>query len=134
MLEKPEHGWSCITIGSWSERCSYLDDVPFRLLEAMDATCRTWRPHCVKFDAEGWEYIIVFDMYETHIISDNCDEGFIYTSVECDLKKLSKEMIEDIRRDLDGWANWPPDPSEDEVNERKADLMVYCDVFEKRIT
>ena len=133
MLTKPEHGWSCIKIGNWNERCSYLDDVPYLLLDAMESACRTWTPHCVKLDAEGWEYIIVFDMYETHIISDNCDKWFVYTSVECDLNKLSLEMIEDIRNNINSWAAWVPNQSDDEVNERKKDLSAFCDVFERRI-
>lgn len=64
MLKEPKHGWSQITIGNWSDRCSYLDDVPFLLLEGMEGVCRTGNPVVAKFDAEGWEYLIVFDVYE----------------------------------------------------------------------
>lgn len=133
MLATPKHGWSQITIGNWTDRCSYLNDVPTLLLEALELTCRTHRPAAVAFDAEGWEYTIVFDDFATHVISDNCDEGYIYSSVEVKPADLAKELIADIRRDIDGWADWAFEPSDDEVGERKKDLLVYCDILEKRI-
>ena len=37
MLDAPKLGWSKIHIGAWSDRCSYLDDVPMKLLEAFFA-------------------------------------------------------------------------------------------------
>ena len=133
MLSTPEHGWSNITIGDWSDRCSYLDDVPYLLVDALESVYRTYQPRCVKLDAEGWEYIIVFDGFETHIISDNCDTGFLYKTITCKARDLAAELIADIRNDFDGWAKWPPNVEEDEIKERKADLLVFCDIFEKRI-
>ena len=38
MLDTPKLGWSKIHIGTWSDRCSYLDDVPMKLLEAFFGT------------------------------------------------------------------------------------------------
>ena len=64
MLSTPKYGWSTITIGNWSDRCSYIDDVPFMLLSAVDEVIRTRTTYSVKFDAEGYEYIIVFDEFE----------------------------------------------------------------------
>lgn len=74
MLSKPEHGWADITIGDWSDRCSYLDDVPIALLSEISCVLETHCPRVLKFDAEGWEYLIVFDDYETHII---CRSDFL---------------------------------------------------------
>ena len=37
MLDTPKYGWSHVSIGSWSDRCSYLDDVPMELLKASEA-------------------------------------------------------------------------------------------------
>ena len=134
MLKTPKHGWSEITIGNWHDRCSYLDDVPYRLLEAVDYTNRTARPSSVEFNAEGWEYIIVFNTYETHIIHDNFDrEGYQLITVEISLKDLIRELIADIRRDLDAWSKWYCDISEYEAEERKLDLTAWCDVIEKRL-
>ena len=38
MLDTPKLGWSKIHIWTWSDRCSYLDDVPMKLLEAFFCT------------------------------------------------------------------------------------------------
>lgn len=133
MLATPEFGWSEITIGDWHDRCSYVDDVPYMLLEAVDIVNRTGRPHCVKFDAEGWEYIIVFNIYETHIIHCNFEGEYHYYTIEIRLKDLTIELLSDIRKDLDLWAGWSFSASEDEICERKKDLAAWCDVIEKRL-
>lgn len=133
MLKTPKYGWSEITIGNWYDRCSYLDDVPYRLLEAVDYTNRCGRPSSVKFDAEGWEYIIVFDTYETHIICYNFEGEYNYYTIEINLKDLIRELLADIRRDIVAWSEWGYDISEDEAEERKLDLGAWCDVIAKRL-
>ena len=132
MLKTPWCGWSEITIGNWHDRCSYLDDVPYMLLEAVDCVNRTGRPSAVQFDAEGWEYIIVFDTWETHIISNDSEREHNYYTIEINLKDLTRELIADIRRDLDEWSKWCSD-SDYETEERKADLDAWCNVVEKRL-
>lgn len=138
MLSTPKCGWSNITIGDWSDRCSYLTDVPFQLLEALEQSCREHKPVSAKFDAEGWEYIITFDWWHTHIVSDRApfdeENGFKYYSIEVNRDDLARELVEDIRRDIDGWSNWDyGNMSEDEIDERKKDLLVLCDIVEKRL-
>ena len=133
MLKTPWCGWSEIKIGDWHDRCSYLDDVPYRLLEAVDYTNRTGRPSAVKFDAEGGEYIIVFDEFETHIINYDFECQYHYYTIEINLKDLIKELIADIRRDLIAWSEWGYDINDYEAEERKADLDAWCNVIEKRL-
>lgn len=139
MLSKPKHGWSEITIGDWSDRCSYIDDVPFMLLEAMEESCRVNKPVAIKFDAEGWDYIIVFDQFETHIISTaphslKAQDSYSYYTIEVDRDELAKELIADTRRDIDEWCGfYYEDETEDFISERKKDLLVLCDVLEKRL-
>lgn len=130
MLDKPKDGWSRISIGSWSERCSYIDDVPFMLLEALEESCRTNKPVAVKFDAEGYEYIIVFDWIETHIISDKGDE-YTYVTITADRKVLAHQLIVDIIADLEDWAAWGT-MTEDECEERMYDLAVMCEILSRR--
>lgn len=134
MLKTPWAGWSKITIGEWSDRCSYLDDVPFMLLEAMEESCRVNKPVSVQFDAEGWAYIIVFDQFTTHIISEITDD-YTYYSVDIDRNELAKELASDIRRDIDEWCEWfcYHELTEDYISERKKDLLTLCDIVEKRI-
>lgn len=131
MLRKPRHGWSTITIGDWSDRCSYVDDVPFMLLEALEESCRTFKPVAVEFDAEGYEYIIVFNSYETHIIS-NKDDTYTHTCVPIGRNKLAKELIDDITADLDDWAWWLGE-YEEMYEERKKDLTVMCNILKRRL-
>lgn len=140
MLSKPVHGWSDITIGDWSDRCSYIDDVPFMLLEAIEESCRVNKPVAVKFDAEGWDYIIVFDQFETHIITTNPNDidtyfgNFDYHTIEVDRDELAKELISDIRKYIDHWTKWDGYcENAAYVEERKKDLLALCDVIEKRI-
>ena len=134
MLSRPIIGWSKITIGNWSDRCSYIDDVPFMLLEAMEESCRINKPVSVRIDAEGWDYIIVFDQFTTHIISEITDD-YTYYSVDIDRDELARELISDIRRDIDEWCEWfcYYYLTEDYISERKKDLLVLCDIVEKRI-
>jgi len=134
MLRKPEHGWSQITIGSWSDRCSYLDDVPFLLLECCEQALRTAKPSVVRLDAEGWEYLIVFDLYETHIITET-DEGFSLTTVTVTLRELAQELVSDIRENLSLWSVWTDcdgDGYDEEKEERSKDLSALCDITERR--
>ena len=135
MLSRPIIGWSKITIGNWSDRCSYIDDVPFMLLEAMEESFRINKPVSVRIDAEGWDYIIVFDQFTTHIISEITDD-YTYYSVDIDRDELARELISDIRRDIDEWCEWfcYYHLTEDYISERKKDLLVLCDIVEKRIS
>lgn len=135
MLKTPKHGWSEITIGSWHDRCSDVsDDVPYKLLEAVDYTNRTSNISSVKFDAEGWEYIIIFDTSEVHIITNDFNYGWKYTTIEICLKNLTKDLIADIRKDLEAWSKWGYGRSEEEIAERKLDLQAWCNVIEKRLS
>ena len=134
MLKTPWCGLSEIAIGGWHDRCSYLDDVPYRLLEAVDHTNRTGMPSSVKFDAEGYKYIIVFDMWHVHIINNvnEFDEGWYYNTIDISIKDVIRDLIADIRKDIDGWSKWCSD-SDYETEERKLDLRAWCDVIEKRL-
>ena len=132
MLKTPWCGWSEITIGYWHDRCSYLDDVPYRLLEAVDYTNRTGMPSSVKFDAEGYKYVIVFDMYYTHIICDSFYVGYNLHTIDINIKDLIRELLADIRRDIDAWSKWCSD-SDYETEERKLDLGAWCNAIEKRL-
>lgn len=136
MLSTPKHGWSNISIGNWSERCSYLDDVPFTLLRALEKVCRTRTVEAVKFDAEGYEYIVVFDNNDVHIISNNSEQGYIYVSIEANVHDLAKELVSDIRKDIDYWSSWNNygSMSTEEMAERKQGLIILCDNIEKRIS
>lgn len=139
MLETPKHGWSKITIGNWSDRCSYLDDVPFKLLNAIKKLYEGHEPVSVRFDAEGWEYIVVFDWHCTHIISESTDEEcmntFNYLFIEVNRDDIAKELISDICRDIDEWSKWLSycDMPEEMILGRKNELLLLCEKIEKML-
>ena len=103
MLSKPRSGWSTITIGEWSDRCSYLTDVPYDLANALLAGTRDHKTTAVSFDAEGWEYTIVFEWLHTHIIT-NKDNKYKLYSFGIGRDQMAAEFIADIRENLDDWV------------------------------
>jgi len=134
MLKTPKYGWSRITIGSWSDRCSNCYyDLPFDLLEGLEKACRERKPVAVQFDAEGWDYIIVFDLYETHIITNK--DSVEYTTIEVHRDDLARELIADIRRDIEAWSCWVDcgEMSDDQKIEREEDLKILCEILERRL-
>ena len=142
MLDKPEHGWSRITIGYWSERCSYLDDVPMDLLNAFILTLTYNTPSFVRFDAEGWEYLIVFSINSVEIFTEETNDEY-YSSpiyrhayIPISLKKLASELLSDVRRDLEAWGLWDTDISGAESCGlarafRESHLVILCNKLEQ---
>ncbi len=131
MLSTPKYGWSEVTIGRWSDRCSYLSDVPFSLLEAVEYVYVTRLPYALKLDAEGWEYIIVFDECETYIITDNESYDKKYINIEIDIGTIADELTKDINRDIDKWASWTDygKMTPDEFKKRKDSLIRYTSLL-----
>lgn len=145
MLDKPEYGWSRITIGYWSEQCSYLDDVPMDLLNAFISTISNKTPSFVRFDAEGWEYIIVFSANSVEIFTEEATDVYYSSSIyrheyiPINLKKLALELLSDVRRDLEAWELWDINISDAELFEReravrRANLNILCNKLEKLCT
>lgn len=132
-LETPQHGWSKLHMGSWSGRLSYVDDPAFDLLWAVERALRTKQPSAVRFDAEGHEYIIIFDWYDQFVITDRDTPAL--TWIDMKLKDVAAALVRDIRKDLDLWAAFPAgaEDSQFELEDRKIDLGILLSVVEKRL-
>lgn len=104
MLSIPKHGWVNLSIGDWEDRASYLTDVPNDLLDALIEKLNNWKPVCVSFDAEGWEYILVIDSFTVHVIESE-DEHKLY-SFDISAKELAEEVYKDISENLNAWSWW----------------------------
>lgn len=132
-LETPQHGWSKLHLGSWSGRLSYVDDPAFDLLWAVERALRTKQPSAVRFDAEGHEYIIIFDWYDQFVITDRDTPEL--TRIDMKLKDVAAALVRDIRKDLDLWAAFPAsaEDSQFELEDRKIDLGILLSVVEKRL-
>lgn len=112
MLSVPMHGWVDITIGDWSDRASYLTDLPCDLLDALITKLQNWIPTCISCDAEGWEYIIVFDSHNIHIIESKDDFSLI--SIEKSIREVAEEVYNDISEHVYEWSLWNYDTEDEE--------------------
>lgn len=107
MLEKPYVGWTNIKIKNWSDRASYLTDIHLDFLNSLINSYKNYTVASIKYDAEGWEGIIVIDDYSTYIIKyeDKSDKPYVL-EIEIDKDDVSKELIKDIENNLEEWCAW----------------------------
>ena len=132
MLLKPKYGWSRLEIGNWSDRISYLDDAAFMLLETIIKSYEEPAIQSVEFDAEGYEWTLVFDGEKVTVITEK-DETEI-TNLDISRTDIAKGIIDDIRHDVRDWVNfvyW--DLDEAAQKEREDELLTLCKQLEKLI-
>lgn len=139
MLKKPDAGWSEITIGDWTDRCSYLDDVPIMLLGAVKFILQKRRPRVLRFDAEGWVYYIMLDFYNVSIISKyssifgdtaHGDMTYKHRDFDIHITTLADELVSDIRENIDEWAAWFMRDRGRQVAARRRRLENLCNAVE----
>ena len=136
MLKTPYGGWSEIKIGNWSDRCSYLDDIPWMIYDSLMQVLTTGSKSSVLFDAEGYEYFICFNKDYVSIFTD--DDCCITEHIN--IKTLSEEFVSDIRKDIDKWSRWLPKAwAEDTENsefiaQEKNELLQYCTDIENLLS
>jgi hypothetical protein len=125
VLTKPSAGWTNVVVGEFSDSASYLDDVPEMTLHGMLYFFRTGNPFCVEYDAEGHEFTVVSNHYETIVVEDEKTHRYFVSA-----DKLAHELIQDIEDNLDLWAKWNPgayeetEPEEVELAKAKiSDLL-----------
>ena len=116
------------------DRFSYLTDAPIDMLQAVYENLAHRKPTSVKFDAEGWEWILVFDLYtgEIHYITN--DESEIqYKKIKVDRREFCKSLVEDIMKEIHGFTIWEDIPStkskvfsETEYENRRKKIEDYC--------
>ena len=104
MLTKPKHGWVDVELGDFSDRASYLTDIPHDCLDAFTQALKNNEPVVIYFDAEGWDYHLVSSYYDSYIILDK--DSLQVFRIEKNYKDLAKELIEDIEKYIDDWADW----------------------------
>ncbi len=113
MLSVPKHGWVNISIGDWSDRASYLTEVHLDILDALINLFGNRKVSSVYCDAEGWEYIIVFDFYNIYIIEDKEENPKLY-HFDMSAKGLAEEVYKDISEHLYDWSLWSYDVEDEE--------------------
>ena len=140
MLENPKHGWVNIHLGDFCDRASYLTDVIDDILEALIHVLNRKGSASVYFDAEGWEWYIVFTWYETFIIDypyrtyeeyiNSVDDNPELTIIDMNSEDIAKEVIKDFEKDYEEWIHLLP---EDESEERTKELNKMIDKLKKLI-
>ena len=119
MFTEPKYGWTTLNVGRFSERVSYLTDVPIECLDAFIYALENSVPATVFFDAEGYDYHLVSSYYETYIIIG--DKLFISNK---DYVDIAKELCCDIEKYFDGWVDWMGyEIDADEDIKRRSDVL-----------
>ena len=133
MLSTPKNGWCYVSIGSWFDRGSYLDDIPINLLRAIEGVMLTGVPEIVYFDAEGWEYMLEIFDDQVRVSTESPLHEVSTRTFNLGAKDLAPELISDIRMDLEEWVMWPPISDEPwfDADARREELTTYCDIIEQ---
>ena len=128
MLENPKHGWVKIHLGDFCDRASYLTDVIYDILEALIHVLNRKGSASVYFDAESWEWYIVFTWYETFIVDypyrtdeeyiNSVDDNPELTVIDMHIEDIAKEVIKDFEKDYDEWISWNPEGKSKERTEK----------------
>lgn len=131
MLTTPDAGWTTIKIGDWQDICSYLCDPAHELLEAVDYTLLTGNKTICEFDAEGYNYMMIISDSDVYIITEKDDISITQQSIE--ISDLAKELISDIRKDIEKWVHWQPDEDEKYYSNERNYILTMCDAIEEII-
>lgn len=123
MLSKPQFGWTDITIGDWTGKLSYIDDVPVVLLNAFCNVFSNQEPEGIYFDAEGINYWIVFDLFDTIIITEDENCQYSVSRQNVGVGELGMQMWNDITCKLKDWIRWAIDDNNAKDYEERAELL-----------
>jgi hypothetical protein len=125
MFSKPEYGWTDVTVGDFTCRASYLEDIPVMCMKAFTNALSPYpTPACMLFDAEGWYFYIVSSFNQTFVIEEIENDSIAdrrLRKYNVKLTDIAQEVINDIEQYFEEWINWEcwKPLSEDEYNERK---------------
>lgn len=127
MISNPYAGWCNFKLRSFKGTPSYLTDVPVDLLEAF-IDLHTKGTGVVWFDEEGTEFTLVLTPYSLFIIEEK-DEPILHDFSEMKIENLEKELIEDIESNLDGWAIFTINDTDDEISEHKFEISRKLEIL-----
>lgn len=102
MLSKPSHGWTEITVGSFTGYGSYIQDVPVLLTEALSRVLAYGITSSIDIDEEGTIFSITFAPDSVTLTRGKEQSLFPFSA-----HHLANELIGDLRRDWEDWLTWP---------------------------
>lgn len=121
--ENKFYGWTDITIGDWTGKLSYIDDVPVILLDAFINVLSNQKPEVVYFDGEGVNYWIVFDLSDTIIITEDENCQYSVNRQDVGVRKLGIQMMANITDNIKAWTDWAVDDNNAEDCEGRKELL-----------
>lgn len=117
MISNPKHGWCSFELGNFRGHPSYLTDVPLDLLSAF-TNYYTQDYGVAVFDEEGSYFTLLLTRYNWGIfIIEEKNEAILYDFSDMDVDNLTKELINDIESDLNGWMNFTIEEDWEEITE-----------------
>lgn len=133
-LKRPQYGWSELQIGDWTGTLSYINDAGNELLWAINRVVTKGDPSVILFDAEGYEWMMVLNQFEQHILRET-GEGWNHHTLNIKIKDLAAPIVQQIADDVDEWAAFPVDvePGSKEFEERRVNMDLLLAILAHRI-
>lgn len=132
MFTKPSCGWVGITVGNYKASASYLRDVPMETIGSFIAAIQNNTPASILYDAEGWEFITVFDSYNAYVIECKDLESTIY-HYTINFNNVIEDVYNDFNNNFNDWCNWNFNEDEDDVKEYSKELRSKLNELRKVI-
>ena len=105
------NGWAELKIGDFEASVSYLTDVPFDCLLAMEIVNEHGTDLTLSFDTEGkGDVKLIADEYSTFVIQEG--EPATLTQVIVSKDEIMHCLYHQLKDNIELWANWTPDAEE----------------------
>lgn len=122
MISNPSCGWCSFELGDFKGSPSYLTDIPVDLLDAF-IDYHTKGYGVAVFDEEGSYFTLLLTQYNWGIyIIEEKDYPILHNLCDFNIEDLEEELIRDIERDLNGWAEFIIDDDPEEVTQHRNEI------------
>lgn len=134
MLSAPTAGWCKLTIGDFTGNPSYITDVPTDLLVTFIDYYKKGISAAF-FDEEGADFNLLLSNYTIYIVyTDYYGKSSLYTFHDIDINDLAKELITDIKADINAWAHFSASCDQGLKWENKDRLLILTNELQELIT
>lgn len=128
IISNPKHGWCSFKLGNFYGSPSYITDVPCDLLDCF-ISYKIKGVGVAFFDEEGTEFTLILNPSGMFIIEEK-EIPVLHDYYAVDIDPLIEELISDLRTDLDGWAEFIPADSPEEIKVHKDEIMRKINILE----
>ena len=131
MISYPKHGWCNFDLKDFHGTPSYLTDAPVDLLEAfINLFIKGQGMAC--FDEEGTEFTLVLTPHSMFIIEEKY-KPCLHDYSEINPRELAKELIKDIKKDMNGWSQFITDDDREEIQIHRDNIRRLIIELEKHV-